>query len=116
MDHINKRQLGASKEKEVCSYLEQNGYRIKMLNFRCRYGEIDIVAEDNRTTVFLEVKFRSTIRYGYPEEAVTPLKQKTIRKVARVYMMLYGISYDSDVRFDVVAVLGNDIKLYKNAF
>lgn len=87
-----------------------------MLNYRCRIGEIDIVAMDGDTLVFCEVKYRKTLRYGSPAEAVDFRKQNTIRTVAGMYMMENRISASCPIRFDVIAILNQTVTLYKNAF
>ena len=81
----NKRQIGTEKEKLAGAYLEKNGYEIIEYNFRCRQGEIDIVAKDGNYLVFTEVKFRSTTRLGSALEAVNYKKQCRICKVADYY-------------------------------
>ena len=75
----NKRQIGTEKEKLAGAYLEQNGYEIIEYNFRCKQGEIDIVAKDGEYLVFCEVKYRSNIKKGTPFEAVDYKKQRVRR-------------------------------------
>ena len=70
----NKRQTGSFYEDRAAEYLESIGYDILCRNFYGKGGEIDIVAKDNETLVFVEVKYRSSVRYGFPEEAVTAFK------------------------------------------
>lgn len=66
--------------------MQKNGYRILEKNFRDRRGEIDLIAKDGRTLVFVEVKYRKNARNGYPEEAVDTRKQKKIRETAAYYV------------------------------
>ena len=96
--------------------MTQSGLTIKEMNFRNRFGEIDIVAKDGDYLVFVEVKYRKTASFGNPEEAVSISKARTISKVAQYYMLCHKIPQDSKVRFDVVAVEGDNFKWYKNAF
>lgn len=115
----NNRQVGAEKEKLVCSWLEQHGYRIVEQNFRCRSGEIDIVAKEDRYLVFIEVKYRSNAANGWPEEAVDWHKQQVISRVALFYLKRFGYEETTPVRFDVVSVINDEgptIRLYQNAF
>lgn len=112
----NKRAVGASKEDMACAYLKEQGFTILQRNFRSRTGEIDIVCREGRYLVFTEVKYRRTAKNGAPEEAVGPLKQRKIVETARFYLARFAVSPDTDIRFDVVAILGDHIMLIRNAF
>jgi putative endonuclease len=96
--------LGKSGESYACRELERRGYAILERRFRTRYGELDIVARDGETLVFVEVKARRTTRYGTPVEAVTPFKQRRILRMAAEYVLMKGVCNFS-CRFDVVSVL-----------
>ena len=102
-------------EIEVANYLKTQGYKIIAMNYKNKIGEIDIVALDKNVIVFVEVKSRATLAFGRPCETVDFRKQQKIRKVAELYL-LQKQKYYSDVRFDVVEVLGDKINLIKNAF
>ena len=112
----NKRMEGSRYEKLAARYLEQKGMDILELNYRCRTGEIDIIARDGEYLVFVEVKYRSGASFGDPSEAVTAKKQERIRKTARYYLCARQLSDDTPCRFDVAAVLGSQIRLIKHAF
>ena len=115
----NNRQIGDEKEAFVCEWMEKRGYAIVERNFRCRSGEIDIVAREDGYLVFIEVKYRHGTECGDPSEAVDRRKQQTISRVALFYMLRHGYTEDTPVRFDVVTVSGGDeveIVLYRNAF
>lgn len=112
---LNKRELGTQKELLAMQYLRQQGMIILERNFRCRMGEIDLIARDGSYLVFVEVKYRTTNRYGSPLEAVNVRKQQTIRKVAQYYL-LGRKQTDAPVRFDVVGICGEEITHIKNAF
>ena len=86
----NKRAVGSRYEEETAAFLQKNGYRILEKNFRDRRGEIDLIAKDGRTLVFVEVKYRKNARNGYPEEAVDTRKQKKIRETAAYYVYKTG--------------------------
>lgn len=119
MRKINKRQIGADKEAFVCEWLEKRGYMILERNFRCRSGEIDIVAREGGYLVFVEVKYRSHGTNGLPEEAVDIRKQRVISRVALYYLRRFGYGETTPVRFDVVALFGEEdfsVSLYQNAF
>jgi len=74
------------------------------------------VAKDNGSLVFIEVKYRKSESYGDPSESIHLRKQKTIYRVALIYLLRNGMSEDTPSRFDVVVILGEEIKLIKNAF
>ena len=79
--------MGTAYEKLAGVYLEQQGYEILEYNYRCRIGEIDIVARQGGYLVFVEVKYRADNAAGNPLEAVTAAKQRTISKVASYYCL-----------------------------
>ena len=116
MGRTNLRRLGAQKELAAAEYLSGCGYRILEHNFYSRIGEIDLVASEGGYLVFVEVKYRRTNALGYPEEAVTPAKQRAVLGAARYYMFKNGYPPETPCRFDVVAVMGEEIRLIKNAF
>ena len=112
----NKRAVGSRYEEETAAFLQKNGYRILEKNFRDRRGEIDLIAKDGRTLVFVEVKYRSRSDCGYPSDAVNYKKQVRLSNSAAYYLWK---NYDSDqiwVRFDVVSIQGETVQLYKDAF
>ena len=128
----NKRQkFGQKGESLAAWYLKKNGYKIIEQNYRTPLGEIDIIAKEKKTIVFVEgflagpasqafeVKSRRSIRYGNPKWAVTPQKQRKISMVALQYLKSTRQT-DARARFDVVAVTSNQdepqIELVKNAF
>ena len=104
-------------EQLAAEFLEEKGYRILERNFRCRQGEIDIIAADREYLVFLEVKYRRNERMGSGAEAVDPAKQRRIIRCAQYYLMKHPGYADIPCRFDVVSICeeGN-VTLYRNAF
>lgn len=112
----NRRQKGSSYERLAAEYLLEQGYEILEMNYRCKLGELDIVARDGAYLVFAEVKYRKNASKGLPEEAVNVKKQQIISRVAAYYCMKHGIGETIPCRFDVVAFLGDGIHLIKNAF
>lgn len=108
--------MGLTYENMAVDFLKDKGYKILKRNYRTRQGEIDIVAALGNMLVFVEVKYRSSARCGYPEEAVTPAKCKKISKTALQYLNYAGISLDTPVRFDVISIINNDIRHIINAF
>lgn len=114
---MNKRIKGKDKEELAAKFLENKGYIIVETNFRVRQAEIDIVAKDGSTIVFVEVKYRSSEKNGNPLEAVDMRKQRQISKAALFYMNTRKIPADTiPIRFDVVGILGEDITHIQNAF
>ena len=111
----NSREVGAGYEKIAGKYLEKQGYQILEYNFRCRNGEIDIIAKDGEYLVFCEVKYRNTEEKGHPLEAVSLQKQRKISKCAMYYMNRKRLN-DVPCRFDVIGILGEEVVLLKNAF
>ena len=112
----NKRKLGEKIEQNVAEYLKTQGYIILEQNFRCRLGEIDIIAKEKNCIVFIEVKYRKNVVSGYPEEAVNFHKQQKIIKSSLYYIQKNHISINSCFRYDVVSVINNKITIIKNAF
>ena len=101
------RPLGRRGEDIACDHLLGKDYEIVCRNYRLLRGEIDIIAKDGPTLDFIEVKARADESLGRPEEAVTPAKQRQIRRIARGYVM-ENPPGDVDCRFDVIAVLFDD--------
>jgi len=100
---MNTKDLGRTGENRAVNFLEQKGFSIIKTNYRTPEGEIDIVAQDGNTLVFVEVKTRRSLSYGSPEEAVDTLKQKQLKKIAEKFISHYQL-FDRDCRFDVVAL------------
>jgi len=94
---------GHEGEELACRHLEAQGYRLVARNWRCRGGEIDVIARDGGTTVFVEVKERGNLSRGEGYEAVTPLKRRRILLAARLYAASHGLE-GTPVRFDVISI------------
>lgn len=112
----NRRTLGKQKEMLAAQFLKEQGYEILEENFYSHFGEIDLIARDDRYLVFVEVKYRKSAAGGYPSEAVNTGKQKRIYRTAEYYLYKKGIAADTPCRFDVVSIRENEITLIKNAF
>ncbi len=111
----NKRQIGTEMERLAGAYLEKNGYEIIEYNYRCRQGEIDIIARDGEYLVFCEVKYRSSEKNGTPLEAVDYKKQRIISRCALFYITRKHCAH-LPCRFDVVSVTDKEVQILKNAF
>lgn len=113
---MNKRDLGQAQEQLAAEYLERCGYRVVERNYRCRAGEIDLIAWHRGYLVFVEVKYRKDGKMGSPEEAVTIRKQRRISRVCAWYLAAHGLELCTPCRFDVAAVTPDEIRIYENAF
>jgi putative endonuclease len=111
--------LGEAGENLACAELQRRGYAILARRYRTRFGEIDIVARDGTTTVFVEVKSRLSDDFGGGVEAVTPWKQRRVTRMAIDYLARHGL-HDRPCRFDVVTVDLVDglpqVEVYPDAF
>jgi len=109
MKYFNSK-LGAIGEEYASKYLEQNGYTVIARNFKCKIGEIDIIATEksSKCYVFVEVKYRTTLMFGYPKEAISLHKQNKIKKTATFYLCSKKLYDKVDVRFDCIEVLYED--------
>lgn len=117
---LNRRQqFGQSSETVAARFLKKQRYKILETNYRTRQGEIDIIARDGDTIVFIEVKARTSDRFGNPKGAVTFQKQRKISMVALQYLKETKQS-DVKARFDVVSISSQTnppaIEVIKNAF
>lgn len=112
---MNTRKKGKIGEEIAVKYLLSKNYTILHRNFSVQTGEIDIVAEENKAIVFVEVKYRKNTLYGYPAEAVNFKKQSRILETAEYYIMYTGLE-ERDIRFDVIEILGRRINHIENAF
>lgn len=111
--------FGRRGERAAERYLKRHGYRILQRNFRAAGAEIDLVAAEGGTLVFVEVKARRGVGTGTPQEAVDGRKQRRIRRAAEIYVARMD-AHDNPIRFDVVAILMDRgearFELLKDAF
>ncbi len=96
-------QLGQRGEAMARRFLQKRGYRILESNYRCPYGEIDIVARDGDQTVFVEVRTRLSTAYGTPEESITPAKQRHLLAASQEYLQRHDMG-EADCRIDLVSI------------
>jgi putative endonuclease len=119
MSNDTRQSLGKTGEDLACQELERRGYGILARRYRTRFGEIDIIAKDNETTVFVEVKTRDGEDFGGGAAAVTPWKQRRVALMAIAYLARHNL-HDTPCRFDVVTVDVKDsvpqIVVYEDAF
>lgn len=101
---LNKIQLGKRGEELARNFLKKQGFNIVDHNFRCRYGEIDLILRKDRSFHFVEVKYRRTLEYGLPQESVNRKKQNKIHCVALFWLKKRHLPMDSEIHFDVLAI------------
>jgi putative endonuclease len=114
---MNNRQIGAMGEDIAKNYLIENEFTILEQNYRNKIGEIDLIAKKNNEIVFVEVKSRNNLNYGYPSEAVNMKKQFKILNTSKVYISSNKLN-NSRLRYDVIEVYlkDNNINHIENAF
>ncbi len=112
---VARQKLGAHGERLAARRYESNGYTVVARNWRCNDGELDLVLRGDGVLVFAEVKTRSSDRFGVPAEAVTPAKQRRIRKLAQRFCADTG-ERARTLRFDVVSVLRGQVEIIENCF
>jgi len=121
MKNLFRKLLGDRGERAAVKYLKKQGFRIIAKQYRSSYGEVDIIAEDRKTTVFVEVKTRTSTNDGRPFEAVDLRKQEKITRIALAWLKQYD-RLEQPARFDVVSILWPDesgepeIQHFRNAF
>ncbi|GAB4040442.1 YraN family protein [Spirosoma jeollabukense] len=104
-------ETGKQGELEAVQYLQQKGYEIMTRNYRYQHAEIDLIAKKGKLLVFVEVKTRTNLSYGNPEEFVSYTKAKLVMKAAENY--IFANDWLHDIRFDIVAVTlaGNELRI-----
>jgi len=115
----DKKELGKKGEELALRFLKKNGYQIIERNYICKMGEMDIIAREKDTLVFIEVKTRTSTAFGLPQLAVNASKQRQMSKVALNFLKEKKLE-EAKARFDVVAILlgpqGEEIELIRDAF
>ena len=109
---------GTRSEIIASNYLKEKGYKIIATNYKNKIGEIDVIAKDKDTIVFVEVKARLSQAFGHPLEAINAEKQLKIRRVAELFLMSKHL-FDAPCRFDAISILGlenPEILHIKNSF
>ena len=113
---MNKRIVGTAYEHRAAEYLQAQGYRMLASNYRCRAGEIDLIAQQGEYLVFVEVKYRHDLHSGSGLEAVDVRKQRRILRAAQWYLSEKRIPPEQPCRFDVIAFCGGEVTLVQDAF
>lgn len=114
-EHLETGKLG---EDKAAAHLIEKGYEIVARNYRFKHGEIDMIAKKGKLAIFVEVKTRTNLSYGFPEEFVDATKRGLIMKTAEHY--IFDTDWHFDIRFDIVSVVINSnsirIKHIEDAF
>ncbi|WP_326468543.1 YraN family protein [Enterobacter wuhouensis] len=114
---LSRKETGDAWELKARRWLEGKGLRFVAANVRGRGGEIDLIMKEGHTTVFVEVRFRQSSRFGGAAASVTFAKQQKLLQTAHLWLARHNGSFDTvDCRFDVIAFTGNEIDWLKNAF
>lgn len=117
---MNKRYIGNLYEDIAADYLKDNGFEILERNYKCKIGEIDIIALKDNIIRFIEIKYRKNSDYGYPIQAISKKKQIKIMKTAQWFIAERKISEDFGCSFDVISIQGsggpNNIQYYFNCY
>ena len=114
----NRKKIGDKGEDNAVNFLFANGYEVRERNYRFSRGEIDIIAQKDSVLVFIEVKTRKNINYGYPESFLSDSQQDRIHRAAEEYVLQK--EWQGEIRFDIIAILwdGNEPTLdhFEDAF
>jgi putative endonuclease len=100
---MNTRELGRLGEEAALRYLQERGYRLIARNFHCPYGELDLIMQQGRQLVFVEVKARTSNRFGQPEDAIGRQKMRRLRQAIGIYLQQEAPRYQG-MRLDAIAI------------
>jgi len=103
----NNKVIGSFGEKIACLYLENKNHKILIKNFKCKFGEIDLITNYNNNLFFIEVKTRHNINFGLPFESVNSAKLKKIKKISQCFLLRnnYFLQNDINLRYCVVSII-----------
>lgn len=113
---LNKKQRGDAAEEKALGFLQIQGLRLLMRNFRSPFGEIDLIMQDQEEIVFVEVRSRERSYFGTAIESIDKTKQQKIIKSATCYLQKRGWSDKANCRFDVIGLSSTNIEWIKDAF
>lgn len=120
MKPATNRHKGEQAEQLACHYLQARGLRLTQRNYHCRLGEIDLIMEDRKSLVFIEVRYRRKGRFGDAIDSITPAKRTRLIAAAQHYLQRTGGAQNKPCRFDVVGITPekgvNNIMWLRDAF
>lgn len=105
--------VGKHAEKQAEVFLHKKGLTTILRNFRCRFGEIDLIMQDGETLVFVEVRFRRNTKFGGPLASITDSKRKRLLATAQLYLQKNSRLLNTNQRFDVIGIVGESDKTTK---
>lgn len=111
-----RQQQGQAAEAEACRHLQQQGLELIERNYRCRQGEIDLIMRDGKSTVFVEVRYRSNPNFGGAAASVDPRKQGKLIATASHYLQQHHALAQQPARFDVIAIAPGTLEWIRDAF
>lgn len=115
-DIPNKKQVGQAIEQQACNLLSAKGLSLITKNYRCPFGEIDLIMRDGNELVFVEVRLRTNTDYGSAVESINYTKQQKLLKSATHYLQKNRLIDQIDCRFDVIGFSNSNIEWIKDAF
>lgn len=101
---------GEKAEQDACQHLQQHGLKLVTKNYRCKFGEIDIIMQDRQSLVFVEVRYRKSSQFGSGAESITMAKQKKLLRTASYYLQQHPQTAQLACRFDVISISGKQDK------
>jgi len=104
---------GVLGEQKALAFLEGKGYILLAQNYRYKKGEIDLVVQKDNWVVFVEVRFRASSEFGYPEQTISTAKKKLLLQTAEQYT--HETNWQGNIRFDVVAILSDSLEHFEDA-
>lgn len=104
---MTKKAQGAHAEQAAIQYLLKKGLKLVTTNYHCKFGEIDIIMQEDKKLIFVEVRQKHKTRFGNAASTITPRKQKNIHLTAQCYLHQYQITHKASCRFDVIAIDGD---------
>lgn len=113
---MDTREIGLQAEQVACHFLEKNGLKLLARNYRCTFGEIDLIMRDNNDIVFVEVRKRTNIDFGSAVESVTLTKQRKVIKAAMHYLQKLRWFDKVHCRFDIIGISQGQMEWLKDAF
>lgn len=116
LPHVNSRQVGKRYENMALAHLQSVGLIFVAANVQYRFGEIDLIMQDQQTLVFIEVRFRRSSRFGGAIPSITHSKRQRLLHAAGHWLMERDLSLETtDCRFDIFAITGNQVEWFQNA-
>lgn len=109
-----KKQLGQAGEDLASQVIQKDGLKILERNFRCPIGEMDIIASEGERLIFIEVRTRTTQKFGWGEESIQPKKRLRLQKIAEYYILCRSYKEWPPIRFDLIAIRWNEINPQSN--